>query len=383
MNQVYFDNAATTPLRSEVIATMQHVLSDVYGNPSSTHSFGREAKTQVELARKKIASILGVTASEIIFTSGGTEADNLVLISCVRDLGVRHIVTSFIEHHAVLHTVAFLKKHFGITVSYVNLLENGVVDLMHLEKILQETSCKTLVSLMHVNNEVGNILDLKKAGAICKRYDALFHSDTVQSVGHYDLDFSKIDIDFAAVSAHKFHGPKGVGFAFVKKQHGLKSLIHGGEQEKGLRAGTEAVYAIVAMAEALSISAANLVSEREYILGLKSCFISGLKASIPGVKFNGLSGDLQKSSYTIVNVLLPVLQERAVMLPFELDIKGIACSKGSACQSGSSMGSHVLQAIQSGEERFSSLRFSFSSFNKIEEVDYVVDVLKQFVLSKK
>ncbi len=384
MNQVYFDNAATTPLRPEVIATMQQVLSDVYGNPSSTHSFGREAKTRVELARKTIAAILGVTASEIIFTSGGTEADNLIVTSCVRDLRIRHIVTSRIEHHAVLHTVAFLKKHFDITVSYVNLLENGAIDLTHLEEILQQTSSKTLVSLMHVNNEVGNLLDIKKAGAICKRYDALFHSDTVQSVGHFDLNFSKIDIDFAAVSAHKFHGPKGVGFAFVKKQHGLKSLIHGGEQEKGLRAGTEAVYAIVALAEALSISVANLGNEKEYILGLKSRFISGLKTSIPNIRFNGLSGDLQKSSYTIVNVLLPVLQERAVMLSFELDIKGIACSKGSACQSGSSAGSHVLQAIQSDEDqRLSSLRFSFSSFNKIEEIDYVVDVLKQFVLSKK
>ncbi len=384
MKQVYFDNAATTPLRSEVVSVMQQVLSDVFGNPSSTHSFGRAAKSHLELARKTIAKLVGVSASEIIFTSGGTEADNLILTSCVRDLGVKHIITSIVEHHAVLHTAAFLKQHYDVQVHFVKLLEKGEVDYHHLEALLQQIQGKTLVSLMHVNNEVGNLLDIEKTGALCKQYNALFHSDTVQSVGHFDIDFEKINIDFAAVSAHKFHGPKGVGFALIKKSHTLHSLIHGGEQEKGLRAGTEAVYAIAGLAEALSLAVKNLPEEKSYISNLKSYFITQLQLHIPQVRFNGLSGSMEKSSYTIVNVLLPVLQEKATMLPFELDIKGIACSKGSACQSGSSLGSHVLQAVQTEEEqRFSSIRFSFSSFNTKEEIDYVVVILKQFVLSKK
>lgn len=384
MKSVYFDNAATTPLREEVVAAMQKTLKNSFGNPSSTHSFGREAKSKVELSRKTIAKLLGVTSSEIFFTSGGTEADNLILTSAVRDLGVKTVITSAVEHHAVLHTVAYLQKHYGITVLFVNLLEKGEIDLVHLETLLKQQNDKTLVSLMHVNNEIGNLLPLKKVGNLCKQYNALFHSDTVQSVGHYDINFSEVNIDFAAVSAHKFHGPKGVGFAVIKKPHVLHSIIHGGEQEKGLRAGTEAVYSIVGLSEALSVSLSNLPSEKKYIQELKSYFINELQKAVPEVKFNGLSNHLDKSSYTIVNVLLPVLHEKATMLPFELDLKGIACSKGSACQSGSNKDSHVLEAIQSSEEKaYSSLRFSFSVFNTKEEVDYVIEVLKQFVFSKK
>ncbi len=381
---IYLDNAATTPLRNEVVQRMQQVLANTFGNPSSTHSFGREAKAVLELSRKTIAQLLGVTGSEIIFTSGGSEADNLILISSVRDLGVKTIITSPIEHHAVLHTIAYLQNQFGTDVQYVKVLENGTIDYTHLESLLKNSDQKTLVSLMHVNNEVGNLLDIKKTGELCKQYQALFHSDTVQSIGHYNIDFSKLGVDFAAASAHKFHGPKGVGFALIKKPHVLKPLLHGGAQEKGLRAGTEAVYAIAGLAEALTHSLKNLEAEKAHISKLKKHFINTLKAAIPAVVFNGNSENLEKSSYTILNITLPLLQEKAQLLNFELDIKGIACSKGSACQSGSNTGSHVLQQIQDQElQKYTSLRFSFSSINTLEEIDYTVSVLKQFVLSKK
>jgi len=380
MKKVYFDSAATTQLRSEVIYSITEVLKTEYGNPSSTHSYGRSSKSLLENARKEIAKLLNVSASEIIFTSGGTEADNLILTSAVRDLGVKRIISSRIEHHAVLHTLEWLQKESKIQIDYVNLTTCGDVDFKHLENLLAKTSEKTLVSLMHVNNEVGNLLDLKKAALLCKEYNALFHSDTVQSVGHYELDFKEIPIDFAAAAAHKFHGPKGAGFAFIRKNSGLRALIHGGEQERGMRAGTEAVYAIAGMAEALKISYQNLEKEQKYITELKDYFKQQLSANFPEVKFNGGCGDSEKSTYTLLNVCLPISAEKAMLLLFQLDLKGIACSKGSACQSGAEGGSHVLNEILSDEDLGKpSIRFSFSSFNKKEEVDYVVDVLKEFI----
>lgn len=380
MEKVYFDSAATTQLRDEVVEKMTQVLKENYGNPSSTHSFGRSSKSLVEQARKTIAGILNVKAAEIVFTSGGTEADNLALNSAVRDLGVKRIITSKIEHHAVLYTVEQLKDCFGISVEYVRLNEKGEVDLGDLEKRLESSDEKTLVSLMHVNNEVGNKLDIQKAAEIIKSHGALFHSDTVQSIGHYNLDLSEIPIDFTAVSAHKFHGPKGVGFAFVRKNSGLKPLIFGGEQERGHRAGTEGVHNIVGLAEAFKISYEELEEEQEYVLALKNYFIQRLKEEIPGVKFNGNCEDPEKSTYTLINVCLPVSQEKALMLLFQLDLKGIACSKGSACQSGSDQGSHVLSAFLSEDDlKKPSLRFSFSKFNTKEEIDYTVGVLKEFI----
>ncbi|SRX55799.1 cysteine desulfurase family protein [Aequorivita sp. CIP111184] len=380
MKKVYFDSAATTQLRSEVITCITEVLKTEYGNPSSTHSYGRSSKSLLENARKDVAKILNVSASEIIFTSGGTEADNLILISAVRDLGVKRIISSKIEHHAVLHTLEFLQKEYNIQVDFVKLNDCGHVDHENLESLLSATSEKTLVSLMHVNNEVGNVLDIKGTALLCKKYKALFHSDTVQSVGHFELDFKEIPIDFAAAAGHKFHGPKGAGFAFIRKNSGLRSLIHGGEQERGLRAGTEAVYAIAGMVEALKLSYQNLENERKYITELKSYFKEQLSKNILGVKFNGSCGDNTSSTYTLLNVCLPISPEKATLLLFQLDLKGIACSKGSACQSGAEGGSHVLSAILSEEDlQKPSIRFSFSSFNKKEEVDYLVEVLKEFI----
>ncbi|MGO3183758.1 MAG: cysteine desulfurase family protein [Aequorivita sp.] len=380
MKKVYFDNAATTQLREEVVNRIADVLKTEYGNPSSTHSYGRSSKSILESVRKEIAKELNVSASEIIFTSGGTEADNLILVSAVRDLGVKRIISSKIEHHAVLHTVEWLQKEYDIQVDFVNLDDCGQVDYKHLESLLVDNSKKTLVSLMHVNNEVGNVLDLKRVALLCKEHDALFHSDTVQSVGHYELDFKEIPIDFAASAAHKYHGPKGAGFAFIRKNSGLKPLIRGGEQERGMRAGTEAVYAIAGMAEALKISYQNLDEERKYITGLKDYFKTEISKALPGVKFNGSCDDNENSTYTLLNVCLPISSEKAMLLLFQLDLKGIACSKGSACQSGSEGGSHVLNAILSEEDlKKPSIRFSFSSFNTEEEIDYVIEVLKEFM----
>ncbi|APG59374.1 cysteine desulfurase family protein [Christiangramia salexigens] len=380
MDRVYFDSAATTQLREEVVDKMTSVLRENYGNPSSTHSYGRSSKSLIEQARKTVAKILNVNASEIVFTSGGTEADNLALNSAVRDLGVERIITSRIEHHAVLYTVSQLKECFDVEIEYVGLDDLGNIDLDDLEVRLKASDKKTLVSLMHVNNEIGNKIDLKKTAELVKSYNALFHSDTVQSIGHFNLDLKEIPVDFTAVSAHKFHGPKGAGFAFIRKNSGLKPLIFGGEQERGHRAGTEGVHNIVGLEEALKLAYVNLDEEKEYITSLKKYFIDRLKQEIPGVKFNGTCEDFEKSTYTLINVCLPVSEEKALMLLFQLDLKGIACSKGSACQSGSDKGSHVLNAFLAEEDLAKpSLRFSFSRYNTKEEIDYVVETLKDFI----
>jgi len=380
MKQVYFDNAATTRLRNEVIDCISNTLKTEYGNPSSTHSYGRSSKSLLENSRKEIANYLNVSAAEIIFTSGGTEADNLIINSCVRDLGVTRIISSKIEHHAVLHTIEELKKTHGILVDDVGIESDGQINYAHLEKLVEDTKHKTLVSLMHVNNEVGTILDLKRVAEFCNANNVLFHSDTVQSVGHYALDFSEIPIDFAAVAAHKFHGPKGAGFAFIRKTNRVQPLIFGGEQERGLRAGTEAVHSIVGMAEALKISNQNLDEERAYITELKNYFKDEIKNAIPNVKFNGCCDDDSRSTYTVLNLCLPISPEKSPLLLFQLDLNGIACSRGSACQSGSSKGSHVLNEILSEEDlQKPSIRFSFSIFNTKDEVDYVINFLKDFI----
>ncbi|WP_191859798.1 cysteine desulfurase family protein [Hanstruepera ponticola] len=379
MKPIYFDSAATTQVRDEVIDSMIEVMKNEYGNASSTHSFGRSSKVLIEQSRKTIARYLNASASEIIFTSGGTEADNLAIQCAVRDLGVKHIITSKIEHHAVLHTVQQLNKAHNVKLSFVQLNKHGEIDYDDLERLLGSES-KTLVSLMHVNNEIGNILDVKRVGDLCQSYKALFHCDAVQSIGHFEWDLQDIHIDFLAASAHKFHGPKGIGFSFIRKNTGLKPLIFGGEQERGVRAGTEAVHNIVGLETAFKLAYDNLKDERNYVFGLKAYFIEQLNKSIPEVSYNGLSGDLEKSTYTLVNVCLPISAEKALMLMFQLDLKGIACSKGSACQSGSAKGSHVLaEILETDALTRPSVRFSFSKYNTKAEIDYLIKVLKEFV----
>lgn len=382
MKKVYFDNAATTAIRPEIVEEMAELMRDNFGNPSSTHAFGRKAKTKIEESRKSIAKALNVSASEIVFTSGGTEADNLIIQSCVRDLGVKRIISSSIEHHAVLHCIEQMRDYDnGVEVTTVQLTENGHLDYDHLASLIQQDpETPTLVSLMHINNEVGNRLDIQRVAQLCQEHDILFHSDCVQSVGHYALDLSEIPVDFIAASAHKFHGPKGVGFAYIRKGTGLRPLILGGQQERGYRAGTEGVHNIVGMAKALELSMQNLETEKQHILSLKRYMCNQLSDKFDEIRFNGDCRNEDNSTYTLLNVNVPCKKEKAMMFLFNLDLKGIACSAGSACQSGSQQGSHVLRAIY-GEDQpeGSNLRFSFSVFNTKDEVDYTVQVLEEYL----
>jgi cysteine desulfurase len=376
---IYFDNAATTPLRTEVISSISEVLQECFGNPSSTHAFGRTAKTHIETARKEIAKQINAAPQEIIFTSGGTESDNMILHCAVKDLGVKRIISSPIEHHAVLHAMEALEQLFDISTAYVKTDNKGVVDLGHLEALLKSSKEKTLVSLMHVNNEIGNVLDLEVVGDICHQYGAYFHTDAVQGIGHFTFDMETLSVDFLSAAAHKFHGPKGIGFSFVRKNSGLQSFIHGGAQERGLRAGTESVHNIVGMNKALKLAYENLEVERQKVLDVKNHFIDQITTVFPEVQFNGLCDNPNKSTYTLVNVALPIPKEKALMLDFHLDLNGIACSKGSACQSGSQSGSHVIKTIRSQKsEDWPSLRFSFSILNSKNEVDSLIQVLKDF-----
>lgn len=372
MKKVYLDNASTTAMRPEVILEMTKIMAENFGNPSSTHSFGRNAKTVLELSRKSIAGYLNCSAQEIIFTSGGTEANNWILRSAVEDLKAERIITTKIEHHAVLYSVLALQSDYNIQVDYVNVNQDGSIDLTHLSNLLADEK-KTIVSLMHVNNETGTILDLDRVGVICKQYNALFHSDTVQSVGKTEIDLQKIPVDFILASAHKFHGPKGVGFAFIRKNSGLQPLIFGGEQEKGLRAGTEAVHQIAGMAKALSLSYENLDAERNHISSLKKYLIEQLELNFPGFRINGKKDDF----YNIINITLPFSSDKTSMLLFNLDMKGIAVSRGSACQSGSIKPSHVLKEMLSDDDlKLPNLRISFSHYNTKEDIDWLIESLK-------
>ena len=378
---VYFDNASTTKIREEVVNEISSILKNCFGNPSSSHSFGRSAKSYIETSRKTIANILNCEPKEIIFNSGGTESDNSILKSAVKDLKVKHIISSRIEHHAVTHTLDELEL-LGTNIHYVKLNENGNIDFENLENLLNVDNEPKLVTLMYINNEIGNILDINRVSNLCQKYNVYFHSDAVQAVGHYKIDLSSLKIDFLSSAAHKFHGPKGVGFTYINKSTKIKSFISGGPQERGMRAGTESVHNIVGMTKALAIADQNMEKEAEYVRSIKIKMIDGLKSLFPDIHFNGDSGDIDKSTYTILNVCFPILNEKASMLDFHLDLKGIACSKGSACQSGSSQGSHVLNEIQSNDQKkFPSVRFSFSHNNKMDDVDYLIETLKEFISS--
>jgi cysteine desulfurase len=382
MSKIYFDNAATTQIDQSVVDLMNSVMINNYGNPNSTHSFGRSSRTLIEKARKSIAKEFNVSSSEIFFTSCGTESDNMILISAFRDLGVKRIITSKIEHKAVLNVVKFLELTESVKVEYVKVNENGLIDYDDLDQILNNNSVKTIVSLMHVNNEIGSVLDLSKTADICKKYNAFFHSDTVQSIGKYRFDLSKLNIDFIVGSAHKFHGPKGIGFVYINKKLKLNPLIIGGNQERGLRAGTESVHNICGMELAFIDSYKRFEKNKKYILDLKTYFIKKISSSIPLLKFNGSCENNNDSTFSILNICLPISKDKSVLLEFNLDLKGIACSRGSACQSGSNTGSHVLNSILSKSDlNKPSLRFSFSKYNNKAEIDKAVEILSDFVNS--
>lgn len=373
--RVYLDNAATTPVAPEVVEAMIPVLREQFGNPSSIHATGRAVRSLIENARKSVAKSLNVSPGEIFFTSGGTEADNTAIGGAVNDLGVKHIITSKIEHHAVLHTVEELGKSGKVKVSYVKLKENGDVDLNDLESLLNQNP-HTLVTLMHANNEVGNLLPLEQVGELCEKYKAYFHSDTVQTMGHFPFDLQKIKVHFLVCGAHKFHGPKGVGFLFIRSGIKIHPFIHGGSQERNMRGGTENVYGIVGLAKALELANTDQDEHKKHILGLKNYFKAELQKLIPGVEFNGSSGE-ENSLYTVLSVRFPKISN-AEMLLFNLDIQGISCSGGSACTSGSNQGSHVLTALGVDPER-PSVRFSFSRFNTKADIDFALDKIKSLV----
>lgn len=369
--RIYLDSAATSSVHPEVIKVMVEVLQNDYGNPSSTHSFGRNSKTLVETSRKSIAKYLNCSAQEIVFTSNGTESTNWILSCLVKTQQVKRIITSKIEHHATLYTVLALQKEFGIQVDFVSILPSGAIDMEHFETLLQQ-DIPTLVTLMHVNNEIGTVLDLEKICALCQVSKALFHCDTVQSIGKETFDLSKLPIDFIVASAHKFHGPKGVGFAFIRKNIVMQPLFYGGSQEKGLRSGTEAVHQIVGMTKALELCIENLETDKKHISDLKTYCLEQLKSSFPNIKVNG-----ENTFYNIINVLLPFSEEKTAMILFNLDIKGIAVSRGSACQSGSIKPSHVLAEILADADiKKPSLRISFCHDNIKEDIDALIDGLK-------
>ena len=373
--KVYLDNAATTPMAPEVIDEMSMVMRDFYGNPSSVHLFGRNAKGIIEVARRKIAAIINAEPKEIIFTSGGTEADNMAILCAVNDFGVERIISSEIEHHAVGHTVEHLE---GVKIDWVKLNENGAVDLAHLEELLQSGE-KTLVSLMHANNEIGTLLPYHQVRDLCKKYDAYFHSDTVQTMGHYELDVREFGADFITCSAHKFHGPKGIGFLYVNKDLKVSPLIQGGAQERGLRGGTENITGIAGLAKALELANEDVQEHIDHVQGLKSYMMEQLTARIPDVQFHGET-EPAKSLYTVLNVCFPEFENKSMLL-FLLDLDGVACSGGSACTSGSSTGSHVLRGIGADINR-PNARFSFSRYTTKEEIDYALDVIEKVVLGK-
>ena len=379
MKKIYFDNAATTQISNEVVSVMSDVMKNNFGNPSSTHSFGRSSKALLELSRKYISEKLNVTPSEIIFTSGGTESNNMIIKSVVESLNVKRIISTKIEHKAVLNSIETITKNKKLSLVFLDVDSFGNPDINHLIKLLESSDDKTLVSLMHINNEIGTMINLNSYGEICESYGALFHSDTVQTIGHYDLDLSKTKIDFITCSAHKFHGPKGVGFIYVKNGTNLIPFIEGGGQERGMRGGTESIHNIAGLKKAFELSYESLQRDSKDVLKIKKHFINSIKKSIPEVKINGNFSE-NNSSYAILNLCLPISVDKKTLLNFKLDLAGIACSAGSACQSGSSKPSHVLSELLSKNEMEKiSLRFSFSKYNSVEEVDYVIEFLKKFI----
>jgi cysteine desulfurase len=379
--KIYLDNAATTPLDPEVLDVMLPIMKNQFGNPSSIHSYGRETKTIIENARKTVARLLNASPSEIFFTSGGTEANNTAIRCSINDLGIKHCISAKIEHHAVEHTLEEICKKESIKISYVNIDKKGNVDLNHLETLLKnslEEKKTTLVSLMHANNELGTLTPIEKVGELCRKYNAVFHSDTVQTMGHYIHDLKKIPVDFITCAAHKFHGPKGVGFLYVNSRVKIKPFITGGAQERNMRGGTENVYGIAGLAKALEIAYRDMEHDMKHISGIRSYMIEKLRSEIPGIAFNCETE--KESLYTVLNVSLPP-GDFAEMLLFNLDIWGIAASGGSACSSGSSTGSHVLTGIGADPNR-PAVRFSFSKYNTKEEIDFVVDKLKELYMVK-
>ena len=372
--RVFLDNASTTPIAPEIIDMMSEMMKSHFANPSSVHSYGRESKIVVEGARKKIAELLNTSPGSIFFTSGGTEADNMAIKCAIHDHKITHAITSKISHHAVLFPLEDLEKEGLIKLSYVDIDKSGVISISHLKELL-ESNPRTFVSIMHANNEIGTIQNIKEIGDICKKHNAIFHSDTVQTMAHFPFDMQKLNVDFMAASAHKFHGPKGVGFVYISENIRIKPLLRGGGQERNMRAGTENVYGIAALAMAMEMAYENLEEETNYIKGLKIYMMEKLQTELEDVQFYGKCTDMDNSLYTVLSCHFPET-DIAEMLLFNLDILGVACSGGSACASGGSKGSHVLTEIVPESKR-PGIRFSFSKYNTKEDIDFTIDKLKE------
>jgi cysteine desulfurase len=375
LQRIYFDNAATTPLDPEVFEAMLPYFTEKFGNPSSIYSYGRETRMAIENARKTVAKILNAHPSEIFFTSGGTESTNTAIHAAVNDLGCMHIISSPLEHHATLHSIEHLAAKGKIKLSYVNILPNGLLDYEDLEKLLKESNEKCLVSLMHANNEIGNMTDIERVSELAKKYGAILNIDTVQTVGHFPIDLQKLYVHFINAAAHKFHGPKGVGMLYINRDIKIHPLINGGSQERNMRAGTENIYGIVGFAKALQMAVDNMKEESHHILEVKNYMKEQLLKNIPGVRFNGNQDG--KCLYTVLSVAFP-RTEKSDMLLFNLDINHICASGGSACTSGVEAVSHVIKAIAPDSNQ-ATVRFSFSKFNTKEEVDVVVNKLKEIM----
>ena len=377
--KIYLDNAATTPLDPEVFEAMKPFMLENFGNPSSTHAHGRIVRAAIESSRKKISELLGCTPGEIIFTSGGTEADNAIISSAVETYGIKNLITSPLEHHAVLHSIENVARQTGAMIHFVRFDDYGNIDYEHLDSLLKGNE-NALVSLMQANNEVGTLLDMNRVSSLCLQYNAYFHSDTVQAIGHYAIDLKNTAIHGLTAAAHKFHGPKGVGFMYIRKDKKIAPFVHGGPQERSMRGGTENVYGIIGLAKALEIAYRDMDKHTAYIKELKARMINSLKENIPGVSFNGNSGDVENSLYTVLNTSLPESSNNDMLL-FNLDLLGISVSGGSACGSGAVTGSHVLAALQPGSQR-GAIRFSFSKFNTKEDIDFTVSKLAELLSSK-
>jgi cysteine desulfurase len=349
-------------------------LTTNYGNPSSIYSYGRESRLAVENARKTVAKILHAHPAEIFFTSGGTESSNTAIAASIRDLGCKHIITSRIEHHATLHTVQFLQQTGAAKVSYVNILSNGQIDMAHLGHLLAESDQKTLVTLMHANNEIGNMIDVHETGNLCKKFNAVFHSDTVQTVGHFPFDLRNTPVDFITGAGHKFHGPKGVGILYINEHVKIKPYVHGGSQERNMRAGTENLYGIVGFAKALQLATDNYEADSNYIKSLKSYMMEQLQKNFPQITFNG--DPTGSSLYTVLSVNFPKT-DKSEMILFNMDVNNICVSGGSACSSGVE-GSHVISAISNDPDAV-TVRFSFSKYNTTDEIDTVMEKLKKMI----
>lgn len=373
MKRIYLDHAATTVLDSDVLELMTQIWREDYGNPSAIYAEGRKARMIIENARKTVAQGLNASLGEIFFTSCGTEGNNMAIKNAVRDLGVEVIISSPTEHHSVWHSLLAVERDAGVKVIYLDVDEKGRIDLLQLKSLLETTNKKVLVSLMYVNNELGTIHPIQAIADLAQANGAYFHTDAVQAIGSYDIDVQKIPISFLTCSAHKFNGPKGVGFIYINGNNKIKPLLDGGAQERNMRSGTENTAQIAGLAMAFQQAITHREARMQHIIKLRSHLMTSLMKAIPSIKFQG---DFEGAYHPkILSISLPVNPKTDILL-FNLDINGVCASGGSACSSGVESASHVLEAIRMPEDR-RALRISMSHQTTFDELDRFVEILRK------